>query len=126
MQNDHKLQQVYTERMFNIMSSLFLSNLKIRFSSRSPEKEVRDGQDCEGSELIGFDPITRHFQVPRICHLSEVVCQSLDIFCLSISTDASVWRFQSTQIVVLAALQLADCQILISLFRYIFDMNAQS
>ena len=34
MQNNHKLQQIYTEKVFKIMSSLFLSNLKIQFSDR--------------------------------------------------------------------------------------------
>ena len=61
MQNNHKPQQVYTEKIFKIMSSLFLSNLKLQFSNRRPEKEVCGGQGCEGLELIGFDPIIRHF-----------------------------------------------------------------
>ena len=34
MQNNHKLQQVYTEKAFKIMSSLFLSNLKLQFSDK--------------------------------------------------------------------------------------------
>ena len=34
MQNDHRFQQVYTERIFNITNSLFLSNLKLQFSDR--------------------------------------------------------------------------------------------
>ena len=34
MQNNHKPQQFYPEMVFKIMSSLFLSNLKIQFSDR--------------------------------------------------------------------------------------------
>ena len=34
VQNNHKPQQVYTEKVFKIMSALFLSNLKLQFSDR--------------------------------------------------------------------------------------------
>ena len=34
MQNNHKPQHIYTEKVFKIISSLFLSNLKIQFSDR--------------------------------------------------------------------------------------------
>ena len=34
MQNNHKPQQVYTKKVFKIMSALFLSNLKLQFSDR--------------------------------------------------------------------------------------------
>ena len=34
MQNNYKPQQVYTEKVFKIMSALFLSNLKLQFSDR--------------------------------------------------------------------------------------------
>ena len=46
------------------MSALFLSNMKLQFSNRRPEKEVCGGQGCEGLELIGFAAIMQHFQVP--------------------------------------------------------------
>ena len=34
MQNNHKPQHIYTEKVFKIMSSLFLSNLKLQFSDK--------------------------------------------------------------------------------------------
>ena len=61
MQTNHKPQQLYPEKVFKIMSSLFLSNLKLQFSNRRPEKEMCDEQGCEGLELIGFAAIMQHF-----------------------------------------------------------------
>ena len=34
MENNHKPQQLYPEKVFKIMSSLFFSNLKLQFSDR--------------------------------------------------------------------------------------------
>ena len=34
MQNDHRFQQIYTEKVFKITSSLFFSNPKLQFSDR--------------------------------------------------------------------------------------------
>ena len=34
MKQNHKLQQVYTEKAFKIMNALFLSNLKLQFSDK--------------------------------------------------------------------------------------------
>ena len=64
MQNNHKLQQVYTERVFKIMSSLFLSNLKLQFSDRH-------------NSLYGYDDfLARLFDMCRYCQYAETAYNS--------------------------------------------------
>ena len=64
MQNDHRFQQIYTERVFNIMSSLFLSNLKLQFSNRH-------------NSLYGYsDFLARLFDMCRHCQYAETAYNS--------------------------------------------------
>ena len=64
MQTNYKLQQVYTERVFNIMSSLFLSNLKLQFSNRH-------------NSLYSYsDFLARLFDMCRHCQYAETAYNS--------------------------------------------------
>ena len=59
MQNNHKLQQIYTEKVFKIMSSLFLSNLKLQFSDKH-------------NSLYGYDDfLARLFEMCRHCQYAK-------------------------------------------------------
>ena len=64
MQNNHRLQQVYTEKAFKIMSSLFFSNLKLQFSDRH-------------NSLYGYgDFLARLFEMCRHCQYAETAYNS--------------------------------------------------
>ena len=64
MQTNHKLQQVYTEKVFKIMSSLFLSNLKLQFSDRH-------------NSLYGYDDfLARLFDMRRHCQYAQTAYNS--------------------------------------------------
>ena len=62
MQNNHKPQQIYTEKVFKIMSSLFLSNLKIQFSDRYNFVRLQ--------RLFGQTDMCRHCQYTDCVQLS--------------------------------------------------------
>ena len=64
MQNNHKPQQFYTEKVFKIMSSLFFSNLKIQFSDRH-------------NSLYGYsDFLARLFEMCRYSQYAETAHNS--------------------------------------------------
>ena len=64
MKQNHKLQQIYTEKVFKIISSLFLSNLKLQFS---------DGHNA----LYGYnDFLARLFDMCRNCQYAETAYNS--------------------------------------------------
>ena len=64
MQNNHKPQQIYTEKVFKIMSSLFLSNLKLQFSDRH-------------NSLYGYsDFLARLFDMCRYSQYAETAYNS--------------------------------------------------
>ena len=64
MQTNHKLQQIYTEKVFNIMSSLFFSNLNLQFSDRH-------------NSLYGYsDFLARLFDMYRYCQYAKTAYNS--------------------------------------------------
>ena len=64
MKQNHKLQQVCTEKVFKIMSALFLSNLKLQFSEKH-------------NALYGYgDFLARLFDMCRHCQYAETAYNS--------------------------------------------------
>ena len=64
MKQNHKLQQVCTEKVFKIMSALFLSNLKLQFSEKH-------------NALYGYDDfLARLFDMCRHCQYAETAYNS--------------------------------------------------
>ena len=64
MQNNHKPQHIYTEKVFKIISSLFLSNLKLQFSGRH-------------NSLYGYDNfLARLFDMCRYCQYAQTAYNS--------------------------------------------------
>ena len=77
MQTNHKPQQLYPEKVFKIMSSLFLSNLKLQFSDKH-------------NSLYGYDDfLARLFDMCRYSQYADCVQLPFHKGCKETNASAS-------------------------------------